>query len=48
MTSSDESKLLALRDYTLKLANATASFASRLNADTDAAAAAAGVAIDAA
>ncbi|KAF8892835.1 hypothetical protein CPB84DRAFT_1837361 [Gymnopilus junonius] len=36
MTPSDESKLLAMRDYTLKLANATSSFASRLSYETDA------------
>lgn len=30
MTQSDENKLLAMRDYIVKLANATASFASRL------------------
>ncbi|KAF4612681.1 hypothetical protein D9613_011717 [Agrocybe pediades] len=35
MTSSDENKLLALRDYILKLANATSSFASRLNYEPD-------------
>ncbi len=35
MTSSDETKLLALRDYTLKLANATSSFASRLSSEPD-------------
>ncbi|KAH9474804.1 Phosphoinositide 3-kinase regulatory subunit 4 [Psilocybe cubensis] len=35
MTPSDENKLLALRDYTLKLANATSSFASRLNYEPD-------------
>lgn len=31
MTPTEESKLLAMRDYILKLANATSSFASRLN-----------------
>jgi phosphoinositide-3-kinase regulatory subunit 4 len=31
MTPSDESKLLAMREYILKFANATSSFASRLN-----------------
>ena len=31
MTLSDENKLLAMRDYIVKLANATASFASRLS-----------------
>lgn len=35
MTSSDENKLLAMRDYILKLANATSSFASRLNYEPD-------------
>ncbi|KAG6841356.1 hypothetical protein C0991_011899 [Blastosporella zonata] len=35
MTSSEESKLLAMRDYILKLANATSSFASRLNSDPE-------------
>ncbi|KAF9530534.1 hypothetical protein CPB83DRAFT_905184 [Crepidotus variabilis] len=35
MTPSDENKLLALRDYIVKLANATSSFASRLNYDHD-------------
>jgi phosphoinositide-3-kinase regulatory subunit 4 len=35
MTQSDETKLLALRDYVLKLANATSSFASRLNSEPD-------------
>ncbi|KAF9485745.1 other/VPS15 protein kinase [Pholiota conissans] len=35
MTQSDENKLLALRDYVLKLANATSSFASRLNSEPD-------------
>ncbi|PPQ92492.1 hypothetical protein CVT25_010325 [Psilocybe cyanescens] len=35
MTPSDENKLLALRDYTLKLANATSSFASRLTYEPD-------------
>lgn len=35
MTSSDESKLLALRDYILKLANATSSFAARLSSEPD-------------
>ena len=35
MTSSDESKLLAMREYILKLANATSSFASRLNYEPD-------------
>ncbi|KAF5325055.1 hypothetical protein D9619_009624 [Psilocybe cf. subviscida] len=35
MTPSDETKLLALRDYTLKLANATSSFASRLINEPD-------------
>lgn len=31
MTPSDENKLLAMRDYIIKLANATASFASRIS-----------------
>lgn len=35
MTPSDESKLLAMREYILKLANATSSFASRLNYEPD-------------
>ncbi|RDB23837.1 Serine/threonine-protein kinase ppk19 [Hypsizygus marmoreus] len=35
MTSSEESKLLAMRDYILKLANATSSFASRLISDPE-------------
>ncbi|KAH6910746.1 other/VPS15 protein kinase [Coprinopsis sp. MPI-PUGE-AT-0042] len=35
LTSSDESKLLAMRDYILKLANATSSFSSRLNYEPD-------------
>ena len=35
MTPNDESKLLAMRDYILKLANATSSFASRLNYEPD-------------
>ena len=35
MTQSDESKLLAMREYILKLANATSSFASRLNYEPD-------------
>lgn len=35
MTSSDENKLLAMREYILKLANATSSFASRLNYEPD-------------
>lgn len=35
MTPSDENKLLVLRDYTLKLANATSSFASRLSYEPD-------------
>ncbi|EAU84150.2 other/VPS15 protein kinase [Coprinopsis cinerea okayama7 len=35
LTSSDESKLLAMRDYILKLANATASFSSRLSYEPD-------------
>ncbi|KAF8153240.1 hypothetical protein B0H34DRAFT_820167 [Crassisporium funariophilum] len=35
MTSSDENKLLAMRDYILKLANATSSFASRLSHEPD-------------
>ena len=35
MTANDESKLLAMRDYILKLANATSSFASRLNYEPD-------------
>src|SRR5271169_5122801 len=35
MTSSDESKLLAMREYILKLANATSSFASRLSYEPD-------------
>ncbi|GLB39855.1 putative protein kinase [Lyophyllum shimeji] len=33
MTPSEESKLLAMRDYILKLANATSSFASRLSSE---------------
>ena len=36
MTQSDENKLLAMRDYIVKLANATSSFSSRLNYDPDA------------
>ena len=35
MTPSDESKLLAMREYILKLANATSSFTSRLNYEPD-------------
>lgn len=35
MTQSDENKILAMRDYILKLANATSSFSSRLNYDPD-------------
>lgn len=35
MTPSDENKLLAMREYILKLANATSSFASRLNYEPD-------------
>jgi phosphoinositide-3-kinase regulatory subunit 4 len=35
MTQSDENKLFALRDYIVKLANATSSFASRLNYEPD-------------
>ncbi|KAH0578433.1 hypothetical protein H2248_003581 [Termitomyces sp. 'cryptogamus'] len=35
MTSSEENKLHAMRDYILKLANATSSFASRLNFDPE-------------
>ena len=35
MTPSDESKLLAMREYILKLANATSSFASRLSYEPD-------------
>ena len=35
MTPSDESKLLAMREYILKLANATSSFATRLNYEPD-------------
>ncbi|KAF5384296.1 hypothetical protein D9615_003308 [Tricholomella constricta] len=35
MTSSEESKLLAMRDYILKLANATSSFASRLSSEPE-------------
>jgi phosphoinositide-3-kinase, regulatory subunit 4 len=35
MTPSEESKLLAMREYILKLANATSSFASRLNYEPD-------------
>ena len=35
MTPSDESKLLAMREYILKLANSTSSFASRLNHEPD-------------
>ncbi|TFK19255.1 ARM repeat-containing protein [Coprinopsis marcescibilis] len=35
MTTSDESKLLAMRDYILKLANATSSFSSRLSYEPD-------------
>ncbi|EGO26710.1 hypothetical protein SERLADRAFT_355396 [Serpula lacrymans var. lacrymans S7.9] len=36
MTTSEEAKLLALRDYILKLANATSSFASRLRSEPEA------------
>lgn len=35
MTQSDENKLFALRDYIVKLANATSSFVSRLNYEPD-------------
>ncbi|KAF8065194.1 hypothetical protein FPV67DRAFT_1501752 [Lyophyllum atratum] len=35
MTPSEESKLLAMRDYILKLANATSSFASRLSSEPE-------------
>ncbi|KAJ3515360.1 hypothetical protein NLJ89_g1813 [Agrocybe chaxingu] len=35
LTASDENKLLSMRDYILKLANATSSFASRLNYEPD-------------
>ncbi|KAF9045254.1 hypothetical protein BJ165DRAFT_1476337 [Panaeolus papilionaceus] len=35
MTPSDETKLSAMRDYIVKLANATSSFASRLNYEPD-------------
>ncbi|CAA7269893.1 unnamed protein product [Cyclocybe aegerita] len=35
LTTSDENKLLSMRDYILKLANATSSFASRLNYEPD-------------
>ena len=35
MTPNDESKLVAMREYILKLANATSSFASRLNYELD-------------
>ncbi|KAF6748025.1 other/VPS15 protein kinase [Ephemerocybe angulata] len=35
LTSSDETKLLAMRDYILRLANATSSFSSRLNSEPD-------------
>ncbi|KAJ2936541.1 hypothetical protein H1R20_g554, partial [Candolleomyces eurysporus] len=36
LTASDESKLLAMRDYILRLANATSSFSSRLSSEPDA------------
>ncbi|KAI0037081.1 ARM repeat-containing protein [Vararia minispora EC-137] len=36
MTSSEEAKLMAMRDYILKLANATASFAMRLRIEDEA------------
>ncbi len=35
MTQGDENKLLAMRDYIVKLANATSSFSSRLNYEPD-------------
>ncbi|KAL1745959.1 hypothetical protein HDZ31DRAFT_81556 [Schizophyllum fasciatum] len=35
MSSTEESKLLAMRDYILKLANATSSFGSRLGAEVE-------------
>ncbi|TFK75636.1 ARM repeat-containing protein [Pluteus cervinus] len=35
MTSSEETKLLAMRDYIMKLANATSSFASRLSSEPE-------------
>ncbi|KAG5644667.1 hypothetical protein DXG03_007966 [Asterophora parasitica] len=35
MTSTEESKLLAMRDYVLKLANAASSFASRLSSEPE-------------
>ncbi|KAG5639727.1 hypothetical protein H0H81_000007 [Sphagnurus paluster] len=35
MTSSEESKLLSMRDYILKLANATSSFVSRTNSEPE-------------